>query len=493
MSFSNPRFNIPRLPVSVTGAEGDAAEFVKMFDPQPEGASPALPEALNPTNPVPEIMAAIVVDGREILRVTTPRTVQRRLSTGRRFITWDNRSLNYFLFLDPDMQSRFDDATYPAPTIRVPRGVIFHCERQGNQGPHTIHWHGIEPTPINDGVGHTSMEIGRYLYQFQPNHTGTYFYHCHRNTMQHFEFGLFGLLLVEPPDAYFASVAGSDWRTQTIPNQVVLNSIPVGACSDGRFRTEANLLTLPLAVRNQFPGFVGGDPVFGVATPSQTLADMNTHAFTVPYDVEAVWVFDDRDINWSDLANSREQTFPIHGAFPGEDDNFFANSNGFFAFNDFRASHWFVTGVPVPTAGGPTPAAINPAGPAPQGGGLPGGVIPRWLMSGKENVQIAVNAQVGQTILIRALDAAYNSTRITFPVDVVIIAWDGRGLGVPPFGVYSQATVVRAGTPILISTARRFDAIVRATVPIQSNVRVEFLNTQGGQLQAVAHIPFRIS
>jgi hypothetical protein len=491
MSFSNPRFNIPRLPISVTGVEGEAGEFVKMFDPPTD--NPPLPEALNPTNPVPEVMEAIEVDERNLLDVSRARTVQRRLSTGQRITTWDNRSLEYFLFRDSDLDSRFDDATYPAATIRVPRGVIFHCEGQGSQGPHTIHWHGLEPTPQNDGVGHCSMEIGSYIYQLQPNHTGSYFYHCHRNTMQHFEFGLFGLFLVEPPDAYFASVSGSNWRTQTIPNQVVFNNIPVGACSDGRFRTEANLLTLPLAVRNQFPGFVGGDPVFGVATPTQTLADMNPHAFTVPYDVEAVWVFDDRDINWSNLASNVRQTFPVHGAVPGEDDDFFANNSGFFAFNDFRASHWFVTGVPVPTLGGPTPAAIDPAGAAPRGGGLPGGVIPRWLMSGKENVQVAVNAQVGQTILIRALDAAYNSTRITFPVDVVIIAWDGRGLGVPPFGVYSQATVVRAGTPILISTARRFDAIVRATVPIQSNVRVEFLSTQGGALQAVAHIPFRIS
>lgn len=29
--------------------------------------------------------------------------------------------------------------------------------------------------------------------------------------------------------------------------------------------TEANLLTLPAAIRNQFPGFVAGDPIFGVA------------------------------------------------------------------------------------------------------------------------------------------------------------------------------------------------------------------------------------
>ena len=46
------------------------------------------------------------------------------------------------------------------------------------------------------------MEIGWQTYQFQPNHIGSYFYHCHRNTFQHLEYGLYGFLIIEPPDAY---------------------------------------------------------------------------------------------------------------------------------------------------------------------------------------------------------------------------------------------------------------------------------------------------
>ncbi len=50
MSVSNPAFLITRRTVA-----GNENEFVKIFDPPT--ASPATPELLNPTNPVPEFMA----------------------------------------------------------------------------------------------------------------------------------------------------------------------------------------------------------------------------------------------------------------------------------------------------------------------------------------------------------------------------------------------------------------------------------------------------
>ena len=68
MSATSPAFQINRI--SVVGEEN---EFVKMFDPQPVGASPALPERIDVTtlpifpfninnpraNPVPEVMQAL--------------------------------------------------------------------------------------------------------------------------------------------------------------------------------------------------------------------------------------------------------------------------------------------------------------------------------------------------------------------------------------------------------------------------------------------------
>jgi hypothetical protein len=433
---------------SIAGMEG---MYTKMFDPPQE--SPTTPELLAPTNPVPAFMQSLGLG-----TVSVPNTVSLRLLAGLTLPTWDGlKNIEFMTFRDPD----FGNApSYPGPTIRIPRGSIFHCQTQASgPPPHTIHWHGMEPTPMNDGVGHCSMEIGQYTYQFQPNFSGTYFYHCHRNTVQHFEFGLYGALLIEPPDAYD-------------PNIPIIEGGPPKNVGGYPRRVQANLTNFP-----QFPGFVPGDPVFGLGNASDTGVG-HPHSFTVPYDVEALWVPDDRDSVWSDLAGDAKAFFPggantndgpLSGAIPpvttvrpGTDDQF---TRGF--FNDFNADYWYVTGVPVPAPRGGV-GTINP--PA---------AVPAILNSGVSGMQVGVNAQVNQTILVRCLNAAYNSISVRFPVDVVIIVWDGRSLGVPPFGRYNHPILVTAGTPIRMSVARRFAALIRSATPVNDFAEIQFFESRG--------------
>jgi FtsP/CotA-like multicopper oxidase with cupredoxin domain len=528
MSFRIPANHIFRR--TTVGMEG---MHCKMFDPPQRG--PATPELLDLTNlpvvnipgfgpfqirpnTVPEVMAAagflVKADGTG--KPSTPHTVQRDLMHGMVVRPWDNQRMMFFLFRDADAVDNGLDpvnpgdpafnpktGSFPGAVIRVPRGSIYHCQTSGHgPPPHTIHWHGQEPTTMNDGVGHCSMEIGGYTYQWQPNFIGSYFYHCHRNTMQHFEFGLYGFTIIDPPDAFHSSIASVN------PDGTVnLNNVPLGNCRPepgfalGSRRTAANL---DPAINPAFARFgqtaAERVPVDSIDPTGEFPTD--PHAYTVRYDVEALWVSDDRDFRWSNLAPDARATFPKQGDIPGVNDNFHGNAggsvgNGFFAFNDFRSTHWYITGINVPGPVNGT-VAIPPNLKVPPGmiSGVGAQVGAPGVADPTRQVQVSISALRGQNILLRFLNAAYNNVRVTFPVDIVIIAWDGRALGVPPFTAYNAPVQVPAGTAMTFSVARRFDAMINVptTSPAVNGVAsVDFIDTLRSNRRFTAQIPIVIA
>lgn len=131
-------------------------------------------------------------------KLTPQVVINRKGAASADLVAPDGKKIRYWTFIDP---TRTLQPSYPAPTIRVRQGQIVHTRFSANKGPHTIHHHGMNPSTANDGVGHVSFEVnGTYTYQWQPHTAGTFFYHCHRNTVFHFEMGMFGLLIVDPPE-----------------------------------------------------------------------------------------------------------------------------------------------------------------------------------------------------------------------------------------------------------------------------------------------------
>lgn len=238
--------------------------------------------------------------------------VRRDLSDTQDIAVPGGDDVRMWVIRDPDDNE--NGRVFPSKTLRVPHNAVVHAEVGAGQGGHTIHWHGIEPTPINDGVGHTSFDVsGNFTYQFQPRSAGTFIYHCHKNTVLHFERGMYGLLIVDPAD----------------PNQPgVMTTYPDGG-----------------------PGY---------AAAFNPLA-LTMEGHVVRYDVEAFWVADDIDTRWRELGHE-EAMQDCDRDDPVNPDNFTRDG----ILNDFRPDIFSLTGVtrrqndPTPLTSGNSPKLVVP-------------------------------------------------------------------------------------------------------------------------------------
>ena len=256
--------------------------------------------------------------------------------------------------------------TTPAATIRLRQNQIAHTVMGPTSGgTHTIHHHGIEPTPMNDGVGHTSFEVsGTYTYQWRPAYAGTYFYHCHKNTTLHFENGMYGPLIVDP--------------------------------ASGLKRVY--------------------DPAAG-----------DTNSVDTTYDVEAIWAVDDVD--------------PVFHNGIAHDAGLCGQDAG---LNNFRPLYFMINGVGHPTT--------------------------------LTDSRAVVNMTRNQRLLIRLINASYSVVYTTITgLNATIVGIDGRALRTnAALGDFSSPIALSAGTPLISTSAQRYDLLIVPTVAGTYTVQHEF-------------------
>ena len=116
-----------------------------------------------------------------------------------------------YVIQDGKAEPKSDSILIPGPMLILNRGqpvkitVVNHLPE-----PTAVHWHGIELESFPDGVPGWSGSPGRimppiapkdsFIAEFVPPRAGTFIYHTHNNEQLQMGSGLYGALLVVPPD-----------------------------------------------------------------------------------------------------------------------------------------------------------------------------------------------------------------------------------------------------------------------------------------------------
>jgi FtsP/CotA-like multicopper oxidase with cupredoxin domain len=99
------------------------------------------------------------------------------------------------------------NGTSPGPVIEAHQGDLVEVTLTNVDVPDgvTLHWHGVDVPNAEDGVaGVTQDAVGpgeKYVYRFRAEDAGTFWYHSHQVSHAQVRGGLFGTLVVLPPQA----------------------------------------------------------------------------------------------------------------------------------------------------------------------------------------------------------------------------------------------------------------------------------------------------
>ncbi|PHR22815.1 MAG: hypothetical protein COA38_17690 [Fluviicola sp.] len=177
------------------------------------------------------LILALLISGNAFGQQSTDWFLISR-NTGKKVLS-NGDSIRVFGFA----QSLGEQPGVPGPTLFANEGDSVHIDVWNvSQGaPHSIHLHGLDVNQENDGVPHLSWSIGHMehgYYHFKAPHAGTYLYHCHVASTIHVQAGMYGLIIIKPPDgskttwdggyqyvneqSYFLSEIDTNWHTDSV-------------------------------------------------------------------------------------------------------------------------------------------------------------------------------------------------------------------------------------------------------------------------------------
>ncbi len=195
------------------GAGSDSGAVVWRMPPVPMPMPMMLPELMGSTPAFEPFLPGADIDPmsltgavfREIVELSHGDTLRLEAGFVRRTI--GNRTFVMYGF----------NGQYPGPLIRVPQGaeiIVLFTNRIDL--PTTVHWHGLRLDNRFDGVpGVTQDPVlpgESFVYRVRFPDAGIYWYHPHQREDIQQELGLYGNLLVDPPDAdYLGPVNGVEY------------------------------------------------------------------------------------------------------------------------------------------------------------------------------------------------------------------------------------------------------------------------------------------
>ncbi len=98
------------------------------------------------------------------------------------------------------------EPSVPGPIYRVDEGETFqlHYENTEHNRPHTVHMHAVSKSWEDDGAplstGDQVDPDETQTYTYEADVPGTHVYHCHYQTHNHLDMGMYGILRVDPED-----------------------------------------------------------------------------------------------------------------------------------------------------------------------------------------------------------------------------------------------------------------------------------------------------